>query len=47
MFFCLSASVMAQNTTEITLKPIVVTATRIEAPLTHRQSYNPDFRAGD
>ncbi len=35
MFFCLSASVMAQNTTEITLEPIVVTATRIEIPLTH------------
>ena len=33
LFFCLSASAMAQNTTEITLEPVVVTATRIEVPL--------------
>jgi len=33
LFFCLSASAMAQNTTEITLEPVVVTATRIEIPL--------------
>lgn len=35
VLFCLPVVALAQNTTEITLEPVVVTATRIEIPLEH------------